>query len=95
MESRKLPFENLIEGIGSHRITPGLLEMLGVVPALGRPFVDRDGAPGSPDVAIVSDRLARRLFGTPDNAVGQSLPFCRDAGLSKRPPPQHGSVAPL
>jgi predicted permease len=69
-----LSIGDVTEGIGSHRITPGLLEMLGVVPTIGRPFVDGDGAPGSPEVAIVSDRLARRLFGSPDDALGQLLP---------------------
>lgn len=69
-----LNIREMTEGIASHRITPGLLEMLGTLPTWGRPFVDGDGAPGAPEVAIIGDRLARQLFGSPDNAVGQSLP---------------------
>jgi putative ABC transport system permease protein len=69
-----LTIGEITEGIGSHRITPGLLEMLGVVPATGRPFVENDGAPQAPEVVIISDDLARRLFGTPDDALGRVLP---------------------
>lgn len=69
-----LSIGEVTEGVGSHRITPGLLEMLGVVPTLGRPFIEGDGAPGSPEVAVISDRLARRLFGSPDRALGRTLP---------------------
>jgi predicted permease len=61
------------EVVRSEAITPGLLELLGVVPAWGRPFTPADAVPDAPPVAIVGESLARELFGDPAAAVGQAF----------------------
>jgi putative ABC transport system permease protein len=66
------------ETVRAAQITPGLLELLGVVPAWGRPFVQADAVKGAPPVAILGEALARRLFGDPSAALGQSFFTGRD-----------------
>lgn len=61
------------EIIRTHRVTPGLLELLGVLPLHGRPFVAADAEPGAPATAIIGYALARRLFGEPALATGRTL----------------------
>ncbi len=61
------------EPVRGERVTPGLLEMLGVVPKWGRPFVAADSPAHAAPVAIVGETLARRLFGDPSSAIGQIL----------------------
>ena len=55
--------------IAGHRITPGMFEMLGVLPRWGRPFTmsDLESALGR---VILGESLARRVFGDPSAAVG-------------------------
>jgi putative ABC transport system permease protein len=54
----------MISGAG---VTPGLFELLGVRPALGRPFASGDGETGGPPIVIVNDAFWRKaLGGTPD-----------------------------
>ena len=65
--------DGITESVGTHAVTPGLFEMLGIVPAWGRPILDSDAAPGALPVAVIGERLARRLFGAPAAALGQSF----------------------
>jgi len=44
-----------------HRITPGYLKVLGLPLVRGRNFTEADG-PGAPEVALISDSLARRYW---------------------------------
>ena len=46
---------------------------LGVQAAVGRTLLPEDDAPGAPAVAVLTDGLAQRLFGTRKHAVGQEL----------------------
>lgn len=68
-----LQIGGITEQVRSHQITPGLLDMLGVMPRWGRPFVSGDAQPGAPAVAIVSERVARGLFGDPSRAIDQAI----------------------
>jgi putative ABC transport system permease protein len=55
------------------RVTAGLFQVLGVPPKAGRPFTHDEDRPGGPAVAVVSARLARRLFTTEAGAIGRML----------------------
>ena len=66
------------EFIRSSVVSPGLFELIGVLPQWGRPFVASDAAAGQPRVAIIGEVLARRLFGHPEVALGQPLPIAGD-----------------
>ena len=67
------------ETVRAAEVTPGLLELLGVMPAWGRPFVDADAVKGAPPVVVLGEAVARRLFGDPSAAIGQSFFTGRDA----------------
>jgi putative ABC transport system permease protein len=68
-----LRFDGVTEIIPTHRVTPGMFELLGVLPIHGRPFVTRDAEPGAPATIVVGDAIARRLFGDPVLALGRTL----------------------
>jgi predicted permease len=62
--------ERVIGGV----ISAGWLETLGIRPALGRDFTpDEENAGRAAQVALVSQTLAQRRFGTPEAAVGSTL----------------------
>ena len=61
------------EAIRTHRVTPGLIDALGVVPVAGRPLTSDDARGGATRVALISDVLAGRLFGGALEAIGQTL----------------------
>jgi predicted permease len=53
--------------------TPSLFRLLRVSPAYGRAFSDAEGEPGDEKKAILSDGLSRRLFGSPQAALGRDI----------------------
>lgn len=57
----------------TERITANLFDLLGVRPALGRPFLRSDIEPGSPAVAILSDPLWRGYFGADPKILGRQI----------------------
>jgi putative ABC transport system permease protein len=59
------------EIVAAPRVTPGLLTMVGVQPALGRLFTDEDTAVGR--VAILSDAFWAARFGADPNIVGRDI----------------------
>lgn len=61
------------ERITTLAVSPGLFDMLGVQPVLGRPFVADDAAPGAESSIIVSRRLAERRLGGAQGALGRRL----------------------
>jgi len=67
------------EQIDTGIITPNLLDMLGVRPALGRPFTSEEGLPGGNRVVILTDRLWRRKFGADPNIVGKGVVLNQDS----------------
>jgi predicted permease len=61
------------ERLTAAAVTPSLLRLLGVAPALGRGFTEEDGRPGAGRVALLSDRLWRRTFGADPRVLGSTL----------------------
>lgn len=61
------------ERITALAVSPGLFDMLGVRPLLGRPFVADDAVPGADPLIIVSARLAERRLGGVRRALGRRL----------------------
>jgi predicted permease len=54
-------------------VTGGYFSVLGVSPILGRAIVDGDLNPGSPNVAVVSQKFWQRELGGERSAVGRSI----------------------
>lgn len=54
-------------------ITPNLLDILAVSPALGRGFTPADIQPGARPVVLISDGLWRRRFGADPKVIGVSF----------------------
>lgn len=63
----------LAERVGVVNATPDLLPVLGVSPRWGRLFSAEDVRIHDSDVVVISEALARKRFGTPEAAVGQTL----------------------
>jgi len=61
------------ERLRGARVSARLFEMLGVRPLLGRTFTDEEDQPGHENVAIISESLWKRRFGTDPNVLGQSV----------------------
>lgn len=54
-------------------VSPGLLEMLGAVPVLGRTFAAGEGRPGTRDRVMLSERLWRTQFGADRAVIGRRI----------------------
>ncbi|HEY2819578.1 MAG TPA: ABC transporter permease [Candidatus Acidoferrum sp.] len=61
------------EAIEGMKTQAALLTMLGAKAQLGRVLLPEDNQPGKPDVAILSDRIWRRLFSADPGVVGKSI----------------------
>jgi predicted permease len=61
------------ERIFGARTQSSLLEMLGAKPLLGRLLLPEDDKPGKPDVAILTERVWRRLFNSDPGVVGKTI----------------------
>ncbi len=61
------------ERIDGMRTQSALLQMLGAKPLLGRLLLPEEDKPGKPAVAILSDRLWKRLFSSDPAIVGKSI----------------------
>jgi predicted permease len=61
------------ERIFGARMQSGLLEMLGAKPLLGRLLLSEEDKPGRPDVAILSERVWRRLFNADPGILGKTI----------------------
>ena len=62
---------DLPERVQAYRVTPNTFDLLGVPPALGRTFSERD--PVDSRVVVLSDGLWRRRFGAQPGAVGRTI----------------------
>jgi predicted permease len=69
------------ESLRAHQVTPGLFELVGVLPKWGRPLLFTDAAAGAPPVVVIGETLARRLYGSPERAVGQAFATGRGTPL--------------
>lgn len=63
------------ENYTGNAITPSLLPLLGLSPARGRGFADGDDKPGAAPVALISESLWRRRFGSDESLVGRAVTF--------------------
>src|SRR5262249_8122888 len=61
------------ERIAGGRATANLFSVLGVRPAIGRGFLAEEDRPGAERVAMLTDGLWKRLFGSDPSIVGQSI----------------------
>jgi len=73
--------DNQPERLDGEMVTAQYFHVLGVAPALGRDFRDTDDRAGAPRVAILSDRLARRHFGSPAAVLGRFVSVDGDERL--------------
>jgi predicted permease len=64
---------DLTESVRSQEVTPGLFEALGAGPRWGRLLQPGDEGPDRDPVVVIGEELARRVFGDPSAAVGQTL----------------------
>ena len=55
------------------RTQSSLLEMLGAKPLLGRLLLPEEDKPGKPDVAVLSERVWKRLFNSDQAIVGKTI----------------------
>jgi predicted permease len=55
------------------RITPGMLELLGVRPVLGRTFADGEGRAGTSDRILISEDLWQTLFNRDPGIIGRRI----------------------
>ena len=60
------------EQVPASAVTSGFLEVTGVRPMLGRPFVEAEFAPGAPRVAIISHEAWVTRFGGTADVLGQN-----------------------
>ncbi len=61
------------ERVGSARVTHNFLSVLGVPPELGRDFREADDVPHCKKVALISDGLWKRRFGSSRGVIRQSI----------------------
>lgn len=59
--------------LGAYRVSPGLFEMLGVSPLMGRTFSAGEGRAGTDDVAVISERIWRSGFGADPGIIGKRI----------------------
>ena len=59
--------------VTSANVTRGLIETLGVQPAMGRNFSPEEDRRGGPLTAIISDGLWRRAFGAEGDIIGKEI----------------------
>jgi predicted permease len=61
------------ERIFGARTQSSLLEMLGAKPLLGRLLLPEEDKPGKPDVAVLSERVWKRVFNSDPGIVGKTI----------------------
>jgi predicted permease len=61
------------ESVTVTRATPSLVRVLGVEPALGRWFAEREGAPGGTPTAVLSHALWTRRYGADPEVLGRTI----------------------
>jgi putative ABC transport system permease protein len=63
------------ERVRGSRMTASLMPLLGIAPRLGRNFTPAEDLEGTAGVAILSDGLWRRRFGSDEHVIGRSVPI--------------------
>lgn len=72
-EERNLTTASEPESLRITMSTPGLLEILGAEPLLGRGFLAEEGSTGQDRVALLSEGLWRRRFGADETIIGADV----------------------
>jgi predicted permease len=70
---RTLEIQSTPQRVTGMLATPSLFRLLRVSPAYGRAFSDAEGEPGADQKVILSDGMSRRLFGSPEAAMGRDV----------------------
>ena len=60
------------ERVGASNVTPSYFGVVGVMPRLGRLFVEADGEPQAPRVVVLTDALWQERFGADPGIVGRA-----------------------
>lgn len=61
------------EEVRSAMVTAHFFSTLGVAPKMGRVFLQGDDRPGAPKIAVLSEKLWRRRFGSDPGVVGRQI----------------------
>src|SRR5918994_1845363 len=61
------------ERVSSGSVSANLFSVLGVAPALGRPFTEQEDVPNGPDVVVVGHALWTRRYARDPGLVGRSI----------------------
>jgi putative ABC transport system permease protein len=61
------------ERVNAYLVSPNLFDVLKVMPVIGHPFTESDGAAGADPVVMLSDRVWRSRFGADSSVVGRSI----------------------
>ncbi|MCA1658890.1 MAG: ABC transporter permease, partial [Verrucomicrobiaceae bacterium] len=61
------------ERIAAARVTWNFLKIVGLPPRLGRDFTEADDVPGASKVALITDGLWKRRFGSSPSVLGQQV----------------------
>ena len=72
-DGRTLSGEGEPERIRLARVTTGLASVLRVSPAVGRWFIEEEGAPGAAPAAVLSHNLWTRRYGADPRIIGRQL----------------------
>ena len=59
--------------LAAFRVTAGYFRVLGIAPARGREFEEKDELPGNGRVVVLSDRIWRAQFGAAPDIVGRKI----------------------
>jgi predicted permease len=70
---RTIEIQGTPQRVQGMEATPSLFPLLRISPAFGRAFSAAEGEPGADQKVILSDGLARQLFGGPEAALGQNV----------------------
>jgi putative ABC transport system permease protein len=61
------------QSVTAPRMTPNTFQMLGAQPLLGRTFTQAEGAPGGPQVALLSEGIWRQTFNADPSVIGRAV----------------------
>src|SRR5690349_3214135 len=73
--SANVNFNGIPERLDGALVSPELFPMLGVEARVGRVFREEEGAEGRDRVALISDGLWKRRFGSDPSVIGRKVSF--------------------